>query len=173
MRRYITNSDTDSLNSLRYGPFDNELLRINGELNIGGLYTMPNTAPDPEDFLRDTGRSNLSWYDPDITWLYGAGDDVVYEDGDVGIGIGDAIYRLDVGDNVNNGYVARFRNTNTVSDSKGIIIQVGTNTNPTLSYYTLFLDGNGTYIGRIKRDGAGGTIYLTTSDKRLKPTFAL
>jgi len=94
---------------------------------------------------------------------------VVYEDGDVGIGIGNPIYRIDVADNVNNGYVARFRNSNTTSASKGIIIQTGPNTNPTSSsYYALFLDGNGTNIGGIRGDGAGGTMYSTTSDRRLK-----
>jgi len=41
---YITNDDTDSLNTLIYGQFDNDFLRINGELNIDGLYTMPTTG---------------------------------------------------------------------------------------------------------------------------------
>lgn len=166
---YITNSDTDSLNTLIYGQFDNELLRINGELNIDGNYTFPTTAPSSGEFLRYNGGSNLSWYDLDITWEFGTGNDVVYEDGDVGVGIGNPIYRLDVADNVINGYVARFRNSNTTSASKGIIIQTGPNTNPTSSsYYALFLDGNGTNIGGIRGDGSGGTMYSTTSDRRLK-----
>ncbi len=167
---YITNSDTDSLNTLIYGQFDNDFLRINGELNIDGLYTLPTTAPANGEILRATGGSgDLTWYDLDVTWEFGAGDDVVYEDGDVGIGIGNPIYRLDVADNVTNGYVARFRNSNNTSASKGIIIQTGPNSNPTSSsYYALFLDGNGTNIGGIRGDGAGGTMYSTTSDRRLK-----
>jgi len=167
---YITNDDTDSLSSLIYGQFDNELLRINGELNIDGLYTMPTTAPSSGDVLRATGGSgDLTWYDLDVSWEFGAGDDVIYEDGDVGIGIGNPIYRIDVQDNVSNGYVARFRNTNTASASKGLIIQTGPITNPTsASYYALFLDGNGTNIGGIRGNGAGGTMYSTTSDRRLK-----
>jgi len=166
---YITNSDTDSLSSLIYGQFDNDLLRINGDLNIDGLYTLPNTAPGSGEFLRYNGGTNLSWYDLDITWQFGSGDDVVYEDGDVGIGIGNAIYRLDVEDNVNNGYVARFHNSHNTSASKGIIIQTGPNTNPSSSsYYALFLDGNGSNIGGIRGNGSGGTMYSTTSDRRLK-----
>jgi len=167
---YITNSDTDSLSSLIYGQFDNELLRINGDLNIDGLYTFPTTAPSNGEVLRATGGSgDLTWYDLDVTWEFGAGDDVVYEGGDVGIGIGNPIYRIDVADDVNNGYVARFRNSNTTSASKGIIIQTGPNTNPTSSsYYVLFLDGNGTNIGGVRGNGGGGTMYSTTSDRRLK-----
>ena len=165
---YITNSATDSISSLIYGQFDNELLRINGDLNIDGLYTMPNTAPTNGQYMRNSGGS-LVWVDIDTPWELKVGDDVVYEDGDVGIGIGNPIYRLDVGDNVSNGYVARFHNANTTSASKGIIIQAGANTNPTSSsYYALLLDGNGTNIGGIRGNGAGGTMYSTTSDRRLK-----
>ncbi len=171
---YITNSDTDSLNTLIYGQFDNDFLRFNGEVNIDGLYTMPTTAPSNGEILRATGGSgDLTWYDLDVTWEFGAGDDVIYEDGDVGIGIGNPVYRLEVGDNVSNGYVAKFHNTNTstnaVFGSKGIIIQAGANANPaTSTYYAIFLDGNGTNIGGIRGDGGGGTMYSTTSDRRLK-----
>ena len=166
---YITNSDTDSLNTLIYGQFDNGLLRFNGEVNIDGLYAFPTTAPSSGDVLQYTGGDNLSWSSLDHPWEFGSGSDVLYEDGDVGIGLGNAIYRLDVADNVNNGYVARFRNANTTSASKGIIIQTGPNSNPTSSsYYALFLDGNGTNIGGIRGNGTGGTMYSTTSDRRLK-----
>ncbi len=167
---YITNNETDSLSSLIYGQFDNELLRINGELNIDGHYSMPTTAPSTGDVLRATNdNGDLYWYNLDVSWEYGAGDDVVYEDGDVGVGIGNPIYRIDVQDNASNGYVARFRNTNTSSGSKGIIIQSGPITNPnTSTYYALLLDGNGTNIGGIRGDGSGGVMYSTTSDRRLK-----
>ena len=94
---------------------------------------------------------------------------MIYEDGDVGIGIGNPLYRLDIEDNVVNGYVARFHNTNTGTTSKGLIVQTGPNVNPNSSvYYALFLDGNGTNIGGIRGDGTGGTMYSTTSDRRLK-----
>lgn len=166
---YISNSDTDSLNSLIYGQFDNEYLRINGELNVDGLYSMPNTAPTSGQYLKYTGGTNLTWDNVDEAWQFGAGDDVVYEDGDVGVGIGNPIYRLDVSDNLSTGYVARFRNTNTSSTSRGVIIQTGPITNPSSSvYYALFLDGNGTNIGGIRGNGSGGTMYSTTSDRRLK-----
>ncbi|MEM9547640.1 MAG: tail fiber domain-containing protein [Bacteroidota bacterium] len=166
---YIENSSADSTDALIYGQFDNDLLRVNGELNIDGLYSLPTTAPSSGDFLRYTGGGKITWADIDLTWTYGAGDDVVYEDGDVGIGNGDPIYRLDVQDNVSNGYVARFHNNNTGTTSKGIIVQTGPNVNPNSSvYYALFLDGNGTNIGGIRGNGSGGTMYSTTSDRRLK-----
>ena len=165
---YITNTNSDSLNSLIYGQFDNSLLRINGELNIDGLYTFPTSAPTDGDVLRRTG-TDLTWYDLDVTWETASGDDVVYEDGDIGIGIGNPIYRLDVEDNLSTGYIARFHNASTSTSSRGIIIQTGPITNPSSSvYYTLFLDGNGTNIGGIRGNGAGGTMYSTTSDRRLK-----
>jgi len=166
---YITNDDTDSLTTLIYGQFDNDYLRFNGEVNIDGLYGLPTTAPSSGQYMRYNGGTNLTWGSIDAPWSIEAGDDVVYEDGDVGIGIGNPIYRLDVEDFVNNGYVARFHNSNTTSASKGIIIQAGVNSNPTSStYYAIFLDGNGTNIGGIRGDGAGGTLYSTTSDRRLK-----
>jgi len=166
---YITNSNTDSLSSLIYGQFDNSLLRINGELNIDGLYTFPSSAPTTGEFLTFDGGSTLTWDTPEGIWQTGSSGDILYDDGDVGIGISNAIYRLDVEDNVLNGYIARFRNTNNLSGSKGIIIQTGPITNPTTStYYALFLDGNGTNIGGIRGNGSGGTMYSTTSDRRLK-----
>ncbi len=166
---YITNDDTDSLSTLIYGQFDNELVRINGDLNIDGLYTLPNTAPSSGQFLRYSGGANLTWANADLPWQLGAGDDILYEDGDVGIGIGNAIYRLDVADNLSTGYIARFRNTNTGTSSRGIIVQAGPVVNPSSSvYYALFLDGNGTNIGGVRGNGAGGTMYSTTSDRRLK-----
>lgn len=145
---------------------------MEGPVSIDNLYTMPTTAPVSGQFLRSTNtgaNATLSWANIDAPWSIEAGDDVIYEDGDVGIGLGNAIYRLDVQDAVNNGYVARFRNTNTSSASKGIIIQTGPNVNPSSSsYYALFLDGNGTNIGGVRGNGSGGIMYSTTSDRRLK-----
>ena len=166
---YISNSSTDSTNTLIYGQFDNELVRINGDLNIDGLYSLPNTAPTSGQFLKYTGGSNLTWDAVDETWQFGSGDDVVYEDGDVGVGIGNPIYKLDVSESGSTSYVARFRNTSTGTSSRGLIIQTGPITNPSSSvYYSLFLDGNGTNIGGIRGNGAGGIMYSTTSDRRLK-----
>lgn len=166
---YIANSSADSLNALIYGQFDNDFLRINGKVNIDGLYSLPITAPSNGQYLGYNGGPNLSWGNIDAPWSVEAGDDVVYEDGDVGIGIGNPIYRLDVSDNLSTGYVARFQNSNTGASSRGIIIQTGPVINPSSSvYYALFLDGNGTNIGGIRGNGAGGTMYSTTSDRRLK-----
>jgi len=173
---YIANSEADSTEALIYGDFGEELLRVNGELTIDGLYTLPTSAPSAGQFLRvssNTTNPTATWSSIDLPWQFGAGDDCLYEDGDVGIGTGNAIYRLDVQDNLNNGYVARFRNSNTSTTSKGIIIQTGPNVNPNSSvYYALFLDGNGTNIGGIRGNGAGGTLYSTTSDRRLKQNIS-
>ncbi len=166
---YITNSGTDSLTSLIYGQFDNDLLRINGDLNIDGLYTLPKTALSVGQYLGYNGGANLTWGSIDEVWSFGAGNDAVYEDGDVGVGIANPIFQLDVQDDVFNGYITRFHNTNTASNSKGIIIRAGMNANPaTSTYYALFRDGSGTDIGGVRGDGAGGILYSTTSDKRLK-----
>ncbi|MDF1696913.1 MAG: tail fiber domain-containing protein [Saprospiraceae bacterium] len=165
---YITNDDTDSLNTLIYGQFDNELVRLNAEVNIDGLYTLPTTAPLDNQYIRNSGGT-LVWTDIDAPWEFGAGDDVVYEDGDVGVGIGNPIYKLDVSESGSTSYIARFKNTSAGASSRGLIVQTGPNSNPSSSvYYSLFLDGNGTNIGGIRGDGSGGTMYSTTSDRRLK-----
>lgn len=170
---YIANSSADSLNALIYGQFDNDYLRVNGDLNIDGLYTLPNTAPTSGQFLRYTNGTHLNWAKIDAPWNYGSGDDILYEDGDVGIGTGNAIYRLDVQDNVSSSYVARFRNTNTGPNSKGIIIQAGPIVNPSnLVFYAMFKDGNGSNIGNISGNGGGGTAYNTVSDRRLKQNIS-
>ena len=166
---YITNSDTDSLTSLIYGQFDNNLLRVNGDLNVDGLYTFPNTAPSNKQYLGYNGGTNLTWGTIDDVWSFGAGNDAVYEDGDVGVGMANPMFQLDVEDNVSNGFMARFHNTNVGSNSKGIIIRAGINTNPASgTYYVLFRDGSGTDIGGIRGNGIGGVMYSTVSDRRLK-----
>lgn len=166
---YITNSDTDSLSSLIYGQFDNDYLRFNGVVSIDGLYSLPTTAPTSGQYMRYSGGTQLSWGNIDAPWSFGADDDVVYEDGDVGIGTGNPTYRLEVSDNVNTGFVARFHNTNNATSSRGIIIQAGMNTNPSSSsYYAYFQDGNGSNLGGVRGNGAGGVMYSTTSDRRLK-----
>ena len=173
---FIANSNVDSTEALIYGEFDDgntatQVLRVNGELSVNGLYTMPTNAPVSGQFLRSTNlgdNAELSWANISAPWSLEAGDDVIYEDGDVGIGLGNAIYRLDVQDS-NASYVARFRNANTTNSSRGIIIQAGPITNPgNTVYYALFRDGNGTNIGGIRGNGSGGTLYSTTSDRRLK-----
>ena len=166
---YITNSSTDSLTSLIYGQFDNNLLRVNGELNVDGLYTLPTTAPTTGQYLGFNGGTNLIWGSIDDVWSYGMGNDAVYDSGDVGVGIANPMFQLDVQDDVFNGYITRFHNTNTASNSKGIIIRAGMNSNPaTNTYFALFRDGSGTDLGGIRGDGAGGILYSTTSDRRLK-----
>lgn len=170
---YIENSDANENSALIYGEFDNNLLRINGDLNINGDYTLPTTAPATGQYLYNPGPGTnpvLAWRSIHTPWEPGpSSGEILYEDGDVGIGLGNAFYRLDVADNTSTGYVARFHNTSAGTSSRGIIIQTGPNSNPSSSvYYSLFLDGNGTNIGGIRGNGSGGTLFSTTSDRRLK-----
>lgn len=165
---YIENSDATSTGALLYGEFDNDLLRVNGELNINNAYSLPSADGLADRVMTTDGAGNVTWdINHSAVWQLESGDDLVYEDGDVGVGIGNPIYRFEVLDNSSN-YIARFRNSNT-GNSDGLIVQAGAITNPTSSsYYMLFLDGNGTNIGSVRGNGAGGVTYNTTSDRRLK-----
>ncbi len=56
---YIDNSNTST--PLVYGEFNNDLLRINGTLNIAGLYSLPDTDGSSGQILKTDGGGNLSW----------------------------------------------------------------------------------------------------------------
>jgi len=60
-RLYIANSDTTD--PLIYGEFDNELLRVNGTLDIKGLYQFPITDGANGQVLKTDGSGNLGWAD--------------------------------------------------------------------------------------------------------------
>lgn len=63
-RLYIHNDSTDIGKSLIYGEFDNNLLRINGELQIGTTYKLPLDAGFPGDVLMTDGLGNTAWQLP-------------------------------------------------------------------------------------------------------------
>ncbi|MDX1408856.1 MAG: tail fiber domain-containing protein, partial [Saprospiraceae bacterium] len=65
--------------------------------------------------------------------------------------------------------IMRITNTSTNTDADGVRIQVGPTSNPpSTNKFIAFRDGDGTLIGQITGNGSGGTIYNTTSDRRLK-----
>ena len=70
---YIDNSDTDS--PLLYGEFDNDLLRINGTLDIKGNYTFPNIDGSASQILTTDGNGTLSWTTQNDTLLTDADGD--------------------------------------------------------------------------------------------------
>ena len=56
---YIDNSNTAS--PLIYGEFDNDLLRVNGTLNINNAFSFPTIDGTANQFLQTDGAGNLTW----------------------------------------------------------------------------------------------------------------
>ena len=70
---YIENSNSSS--PLIYGEFDNDLLQINGTLNISGNYAFPTADGSASQILMTDGSGTLSWSDLDNTLLTDADAD--------------------------------------------------------------------------------------------------
>lgn len=94
---YIENSNADSNNALIYGEFDNDILRTNGEFQIGNPtitgYSFPVSDGTNNQVMITDGSGNLSFQD-----IVGDGDtqntlDEAYDEGGVGNG------RLIIADN--------------------------------------------------------------------------
>ena len=64
---YIENSSSSS--PLIYGEFDNDILRINGELQIGTEYSLPLVDGSANQFLQTNGSGTLSWASIDQTMV--------------------------------------------------------------------------------------------------------
>lgn len=66
-RLYIENSDNDENAALIYGEFDNDLLRVNAEFQIGvptaGGYSFPTSAGTSNYVLQTDGIGTLTWAD--------------------------------------------------------------------------------------------------------------
>jgi len=56
---YIENSNSAS--PLIYGEFDNNLVRVNGTLNINNVYSLPTTDGSANQVLSTDGSGNVSW----------------------------------------------------------------------------------------------------------------
>jgi len=59
---FIENSDSSF--PLIYGEFDNDLLRVNGTLNINSLYSLPTIAGAAGQVLTNDGTGTTSWQTP-------------------------------------------------------------------------------------------------------------
>ena len=66
-RLYIENSNADANSALIYGEFDNNILRVNGELQLGSTssdrYVFPTTDGSSNQILSTNGSGQLSWQD--------------------------------------------------------------------------------------------------------------
>ncbi|MDX1479298.1 MAG: tail fiber domain-containing protein, partial [Saprospiraceae bacterium] len=60
-RLYIENSS--SATPLIYGEFDNDVLRVNGELQVGTAYALPTADGSSSQVLKTDGAGQLSWQD--------------------------------------------------------------------------------------------------------------
>ena len=67
-RLYIENSNSSS--PLIYGEFDNDLLRINGELNINNAFSFPITDGTANQILQTDGSGNVTWQDQNSTSVF-------------------------------------------------------------------------------------------------------
>lgn len=65
---YIENSD--AVSPLLYGEFDNDLVRINGELNINNEYSFPTVDGAADQVMTTDGNGQLSWETKDDLILF-------------------------------------------------------------------------------------------------------
>ena len=94
----------------------------------------------------------------------------VADDGNVGIGVGSPLYKLDIlADTVN--YVARFHQDSATSGTASVLLlkQGKSDNTPTTSNFWINAQNNSDVKEwAVSGDGAGGTTVYTSSDRRLK-----
>jgi hypothetical protein len=102
--------------------------------------------------------------------LYSAGTADSYFAGNLGVGEVTPLYPLDVAHAAaTDTYIARFFNDGGDDGDDGLIVQGCADSNPTSACdFTLYSDGDGTTVGSVAGDGAGGVAFNQTSDVRLK-----
>jgi hypothetical protein len=85
---YIDNSTTS--NPLIYGEFNNNLLRVNGTLNINNAYSLPTVAGTANYLLQTNGTGTTSWVNPSTiingNWTTASNNQYSSVSGNVGIG---------------------------------------------------------------------------------------
>jgi len=91
----------------------------------------------------------------------------IKSNGRVGIGV-DPSLMLDVEEDRDGTFIARIKNSDTSNDAHVLILQTGESTVSAGNHFIAFRNGDGTNIGAIKGDGAGGVSFDEGSDIRLK-----
>ena len=161
---YIANSNTNT--PLIYGEFDNNLLRINGTLNINGAYTFPIIDGTANQILTTDGTGTLSWAskigaftsENGITTSINNSDDFVFGADSLNYGTGTEKKLFFDKDK------AAFRagsiaNTNWDSDSLGFAsFGIGRNTKATGSYSAVFGQANAVTGNYSTTFGNGNTV---------------
>ncbi|MFC0605352.1 tail fiber domain-containing protein [Winogradskyella pulchriflava] len=150
-RLYIENSNSSS--PLIYGEFDNDLLRVNGTLDINNAYQFPTVDGTVNQVLQTDGSGSLSW--TDFTIDHGIND---LTDGKSDISNGSSIFLgVDAGlsddgtDNQNLGIGAYALQNNTDgTDNIGLgSIALTSNTsgdgNVAIGNYSFYQNNNGNY----------------------------
>ncbi len=178
-RLYIEPSSADKNSALIYGEFDNDVLRINGKLEVsrnielaaGGDRVIYQPDATRSIFIGGSGTLQSTYAVHLVTAGTGgfgaARLSVLGSNGFVGIGTSSPGYRLDVQYNNGVGYVQNIYNGGNTATSHGIKIQAGANSSGG-SYMIRFHRPDGTELGSIAQATTNSVAYNTTSDERLK-----
>ncbi len=130
-------------------------LRVAGGLYVGGVGVDPAVGEITAVGALSAGGGNFT--------VSGAG--VVYAASKLGVGVA-ATYTCDIQGDVAGNYIAKFFNDGG-NTRHGIIIQCGDDANPN-EVFSAYQDGDGTQVGWVIGDGAGGVTYHSVSDERNK-----
>ena len=182
---YIENSSSST--PLIYGEFDNDLLRINGTLNINNAYSLPTNSGSNGQYLMTDGSGNATWstFNTDNLgnhtatqnirlnghWLSNDGGNegvFVTTSGKVGVGTNNPDFQFHVKDNAASDYVAIIENTNGGAYSNGLVVKAGQNSQSVNNRFITFSRPDGTEIGAVRQINSSYVDFWRPSDRRLK-----
>ena len=138
------------------GDSDGDIARLN-------LFEVTTSGNEAGFGIKYHGSRNVLSFN---TWTAGVEDDanpvLAFErGGNVGIGLSNAAYKLDIQASAPTTYVMKIKNignTSVTSSDKGLLIALGLgNSRPATNYYVAFANANGTVNGKIQGRGTGGT----------------